>query len=81
MTVRGNIYISENVFNGAVSGPIHFLAPENPLKIMKNASYFTLKGAFVFKIFRFCLYVFVLYKNELIRKIRLISKFMTPQPG
>ena len=53
MTVRGNIYISENVFNGAVSGPIHFLAPENPLKIMKNASYFTLKGAFVFKIFKF----------------------------
>ena len=29
----------------------------------------------------FCLNFFTMYKNSLIRKIRLISKFMTSQPG
>ena len=45
---------------------------DSPSKIMKNAFYFILKALFVLKIFR---------KNDLIRKIRLISKFMTSQPG
>ena len=29
----------------------------------------------------FCLDFFVIYKNGFIRKTRLISKFMTPEPG
>ena len=30
-----------------------FLIPESPLKMMKNAFYFTLKALFVLKIFKF----------------------------
>ena len=40
---------------GALSGLRQFLATEKPLKMMKNAFYFTLKALFVLKIFRFCL--------------------------
>ena len=36
---------------GALSGLRQFLVNENPLKIVKNAIYFTLKALFVFKIF------------------------------
>ena len=38
---------------GALLGLKHFLATENPLKMMKNAFYFTLKALFVLKIFKF----------------------------
>ena len=42
---------------------------------------FHLKSFFVIKIFTFLLDFLVMYKNGFIRKIRLISKFMTLQPG
>ena len=38
---------------GALSGLRQFLAPESPLKMMKNAFYFTLKTLFLLKIFKF----------------------------
>ena len=38
---------------GALSGLRQFLATESPLKMMKNAFYFTLKALFVLKIFKF----------------------------
>ena len=38
---------------GALSGPRQYLPNENPLKIMKNAFYFTLKALFVLKVFKF----------------------------
>ena len=71
-----------NCIKGALSGVRPFLASESPLKIMKNAFYFTLKAFFFLKI----IYIFSLTfgpcrKNGLIRKIRLISKFMTSQSG
>ena len=47
---------------------------------MKNAFYFTLKALLVIKIFKFCLEFSVMSENSLIRKMRLISKFMTSQP-
>ena len=47
-----------------------FSVTERPLKPMKNAFYFTSKAIFVIKIFR----------NGLIRKIRLNSNFMKSQP-
>ena len=53
-------------------------------KLFKNDEkcfYFTLKGPFVLKTFKFCLDVLVMLKNSLIRKISLILKFMTSQPG
>ena len=43
---------------------------------MKNAFYFTLEALFIVKIFKFCLDFLVMYKNGLIKKIRLVSKFM-----
>ena len=49
--------------------------------MIKNAFYFTSKALFVLKIFEFCLYFLVVQQNGLIRKVRLISKFMTSQPG
>ena len=33
------------------------------------------------KCLRFCLDFLVMYRNGLIKKIRLITNFMTPQPG
>ena len=55
---------------------------ESPLKMMKNAFYFILKALFVLKLFTFLSRLFwSCRKNGLIRKLRLISKFMTSQPG
>ena len=59
----------EHFLKCALSGLRQFFATESPLKMMKNAIYFTLKPLFFLKI------------NGLIRKIKLISKFMTSQPG
>ena len=40
-------------FKGAFSGLGQYLGTESPLKLMKNAFYFTLEAAFVPKIFKF----------------------------
>ena len=40
---------------GALSGLKQPLAAVSPLKMMKNAFYFTSKALFVLKIFKFCL--------------------------
>ena len=48
--------------------------------MMENACYFILKALFVLKIFKFFVFL-VTQKNGLIRKIRLISKYTTSQPG
>ena len=40
-------------FKDALSDLRQFLATESPLKMMKNAFYFTLKALFVLKIFKF----------------------------
>ena len=54
---------------------------DSPLKMMKNAIYFILKPLFVLKTFKFFVLTFwACRKNDLIRKMRLISKFMTSQP-
>ena len=50
---------------GRLPGVRQVLATESCLKLMKNAFYITLKALFVL----------------LIRKIRLISRFLTSQPG
>ena len=54
---------------------------EWPLKMMRNVFHFTLKAIFVLKIFKFLSWLFGQVKNSLIRKIRIISKFMTSQSG
>ena len=52
---------------------------ESSLKMMKNDFCFILKD--VLKIIRLFLDFLIKKKNGLIREIRLISKFMTSQPG
>ena len=51
-----------------------------PLKMVKNAFYFTLKVFFILKIFKFLYLLFGHAEKRLIRKISLISKIMTSQP-
>ena len=48
---------------------------------MKIAFYFTLKALFFLKIFKFFLWLSDHVQNSLIRKIMLISKFVTSQTG
>ena len=71
---------SSQVIKGTLSRLRQFLATESPLN-MKNVFYFTLKALFVLKIFKCLSSLFGHIKNGLTRKIRLISKFMTSQPG
>ena len=44
---------ADHSFKGALSGLRQFLASESPLKMMRNAFYFTSKALFVLKIFKF----------------------------
>ena len=60
-----------NEFNGALSGLKQFLATESPLKMMKNAYWFTWKTLFVLKIFKFLSWLFGNASKRL-KKIRLI---------
>ena len=69
------------IFKVALSGLRQFLTTESPLKMMKSVFYFTSKALSVLKIFKFLSSYLVMYQNGLIKKIRLISNFMTLQPG
>ena len=53
----------------------------SPSKMIKIAFYFILKAIFALKIFKCLSWLFGHVKNSLIRKIRLILKFMTSEPG
>ena len=64
-----------------LSGLKQFLAAKSSFKIMKNAFYFILKPVFILKILlNICPDFSVKQKIGLSRTIRLISKFMMPQP-
>ena len=70
--------------NSALSGLRKLLTIESYLKMMKNAFCFTFKALFVLKIFKFLSWLFghvEKRKNGLIRKIRLISKFLMSESG
>ena len=54
-----------------------FSLMKGPIKMTKNAFHFVLKALFVLEIFRFL----AMSRNGLIRKLWLISKFMTSQTG
>ena len=57
------------------------MAAESSLKVTKNDFYLTLKILFVLKTSVLFLDFFVIQRNSVVRKIKLISKFMTSQPG
>ena len=69
------------LFKGALSDLRDFLATESPLKLMKSAFYFASKAFPLSRYLSFCLDFFVLYQNGLVKKIRLISNFLTSQTG
>ena len=58
-----------------------FLATESPLKKMKKGFYFTSKALFVLKIFKLLAWLFGHVSTSWIKKIKLLSNFMTSQPG
>ena len=51
--VAASIHGHETLFKGELSGLTQFLATESPLKLMRNAFYFTSKSLFILKIFKF----------------------------
>ena len=52
------------------------MASKNPLKMIKNAFYFTLRTFFVFKKFKFLALIIGHLEKELVEKISLISKLI-----
>ena len=74
-----------SAFDGFFSVPRLFLAIESPLKIMKNV-FFLIFNKFKLKVFvvfhlSFCPDFLLIYKNGLIRKLWLVSKFVKSQAG
>ena len=63
------------LFEGALSGLTQFFATESPLKIMKNAFYFTSKAHFVLKIFKFMYWIFGHVSKQLDWKDNFNFKF------
>ena len=72
---------ASNDFKGALSGLRQFLATERPLKMLKNAFYFTSESLFVLKIFKFLSWLFGHVSKQFDLKEKVISSFMTSQPG
>ena len=71
----------ENYLEGALSDLRQFLVTQSPLKIMKML-FISPQKLFLFsRYLSFCLDFWVIQQNGLIRKIRLISNFITSQPG
>ena len=66
---------------GALSDLRQFLATESPLKMMRNAFYFTSKALFVLKIFKFLSSLFGHVSQRLDQKDKVNFKFITSQPG
>ena len=79
--LRPTCNVPANLHNlkGTLSGLRKFLITKNPLKMMKNTFYFILKSLFLLKIFKLLFNFLVLQRNELIKKIKFISKFRTAQ--
>ena len=69
------LLISSNEIKGALSGLRQFLAAESPLKMMKNAFYFTSKALFVLKIFKFLSWLFGRIAKRLDKKFKVNFKF------
>ena len=67
-------------FKGALSSLRQFLATESSLKVMKNAFYSTLEVFSFSRYLNFCLGILVIGKNDPIKMVRLLSKFMKSQP-
>ena len=65
----------------ALSDLRQYFATESPLKMIKNAFYFTSKALFVLKIFKFLSSLFGHVSQRLDQKDKVNFKFITSQPG
>ena len=63
------------IIKGVLSGLRRFLATESPLKMMKNAFYFTSKALFVLKIFKFLSWAFCHVSKRLNQQDKVNFKF------
>ena len=70
-----SIFPCKLCLKGALSGLRQFLAAESPLKMMKNAFYFTSKALFVLKIFKFLSWLFGHVAKRLDKKDNVHFKF------
>ena len=61
-------------FKDALTGLTQCLATENPLKVIKNAFYFTSKAFFVLKVFRFLTWLFGHVSKQLDKKDKVNFK-------
>ena len=61
----------------ALSGLRQFMAIASPVRMKKDALYFIKKLFSFWSYLAFCSDFFIMQENFLIRKLRLISKFMT----
>ena len=68
-------YFMHVMVKGALSGLRQFLAAESPLKMMKNAFYFTSKALFLLKIFKFLSWLFGHVAKRLDKKDKVNFKF------
>ena len=68
-------------FKGTLSGLKQFLVTQSPLKIMKNAFYFTSKALFVLKIFKFLSWLFCHVAKRLDKKDTVNVKFYDVTTG
>ena len=75
------ILIKSNCLNGALSCLRQLLEIESPLKWWKILFISTQKLFSFSRYISFCLDFLVIKKNDLIKKTRLISKFVTSQSG
>ena len=66
---------SRQKLKGALSGLRQFLSTESPLKMMKNAFYFTSKALFILKIFKFLSWLFGHVAKRLDKKVKVVFKF------
>ena len=65
------------IVKDSLSGLKQFMTTEILLKMMKNDFYFMLKTHFVLEIFKYLSWLFV-YSEKQLRRLKLISKFLTP---
>ena len=76
---QGIVFSRKN--QGTLSDLRQFLTTESPLLMIRNAFYLPWKLFLFSRYLSFRLDFLIMYQKNLIRKIRLILKFMTPQPG
>ena len=73
--------LQRELLKGSLLGRRQFLTIESLLKNMKTAIYFMLKARLFIRYLNFCIDFLARLENGWIRKLRLVSRFMTSHTG